>query len=108
MGELNYPIFHNRSIKGNRHPPELVEDNMGTQIEGENIGIRRSEGHKKRKHITKDIIRNKLTTISLLKRGTIRSLRKQLNIVVGSVHRAVKQGSIRRVINHVKPSLTKQ
>ena len=78
------------------------------KLKGEDIEIRCSEGHKKRKHITKDIIRNKLTTISLLKRGTIRSLSKQINIGVGSVHRAVKQGSIRRVINHVKPSLTKQ
>ena len=37
------------------------------KLKGEDIGIMRSEGHKKRKHITKDIIRNKLTTISLLK-----------------------------------------
>ena len=41
------------------------------KLKGENIGIRRSDGHKKRKHIKKDIIRNKLTMISLLKEGLL-------------------------------------
>ena len=57
------------------------------KLKGERIVIRRSEGYKKRKHKTKDVINDKLTTISLLKIGTIRSLRKQLNIGVGLVHR---------------------
>ena len=102
------PWFHNGDIQVHRHPPEFVEDNMWTQIKGENIGIRRSEGYKKRKHKTKDVINDKLTTISLLKRGTIRSLRKQLNIGVGSVHREVKDGSIRRVVNYLKPTLNEK
>ena len=54
------------------------------------------------------MINDKLTTISLLKRGTIRSLIKQLNIGVGSVHREVKDGSIRRVVNYLKPTLTQK
>ena len=77
-------------------------------VKGEIIGIRRSEGYKKQKHITTDIIRNKLTTIYLLKRGTVRSLSKQLKIGVGSLHISVKQGIIRIVINHVKTRLTNQ
>ena len=44
------------------------------KLKGEDIGIRRSEGHKKRKNITKDIIRNKLTIIDVYKRVIISSL----------------------------------
>ena len=81
---------------------------MGKEDKGETIGIRRFEGHKKRKHKTIHGINDKLTSIDVSKRGTIRSLSKQLHIGVGSVHRAVKDGSIRRVVNYLKPTLTQK
>ena len=78
------------------------------KLKGERIGIRRSEGYKKWKHKTKDVINDKLIIISILKRGTIKSLRKQLNIGVGSVHREVKDCSIRKVVNYLKHTLNEK
>lgn len=54
------------------------------------------------------MIHTKLTNIDVSKRGSIRSLPEKLNIGVGSVHREVKNGSIKRVNNYIKHTLNEK
>ena len=44
----------------------------------------------------------------MLTHGTIFYLSNNLNIIIGTTHRSIKNGDIRKVQKHIKPTLTEQ
>ncbi len=60
----------------------------------------------KRKRVRETKINEKLSTIQVEHRGTIRNLVDELKLSKSKIHRAVQHGEIMAVNSHLKPHLT--
>ncbi|XP_071053572.1 uncharacterized protein [Onthophagus taurus] len=68
--------------------------------------VSKKKGNSGRKRKDREGIKKKISEVSIAQRSTIRNLCNNINQSLGTVHRILKEGVIRRVSSTVKPVLT--
>ena len=83
-----------------------VETIWTRYLRGEDIGTRQRNGSQSWNQRLEAHIESDLQTIEHKDRTTITSLEENLKIPRSKTHYEIKRGLIKRVTNHIKPSLT--